>query len=121
MPSDYAMGRRERVAEDLMAFYREKFCAKCKLSFACLMGRSYRETFWCQKCKGWWLADHDFFVRCDGFPGTTYGVHDTHRKTNRIVMVPPHHGRVTIASCPLCDPQGENPLEVIEGFVMEEA
>ena len=108
---------------------RQNYCRKCKLSFVCLMGRVYRDSFWCQKCKGWWLSEHDIFVRCDGFPGTRHGQFERRRSGGKHFVFNDgqrmrpvsamHDGKTTIDACPLCDPQGENPLDIIEGLVEE--
>jgi hypothetical protein len=114
-----------RISEELLEHYRQQFCKKCELSMVCIMGREFRESFWCQKCKGWWLSEHDLFVRCDGFPGTHTGYYERHGSVKMQsfgAAVSGHHAqaRTTIDSCPLCDPQGENELKIIEGFVVEE-
>lgn len=110
--------RNEHVADELEQFYREQYCKKCKLSLLCLMGRPIRETFWCTRCKGWWMSEHDIFVRCDGFPGTYTTARRTQQTFTR-TRTGIVRERASIDGCPLCDPQGENPMDIVEGFVLE--
>lgn len=98
---------------------RQNYCRQCKLSFVCLMGRPQRETFWCRKCKGWWLAEDDIFVRCDGFPGMHTGHYFARDRHGIAPRRAAPDSRATIDGCPLCDPQGENPMDIIEGLVEE--
>lgn len=103
-----------RADEELLEHVRRTYCRKCKLSFVCLIGRRYRECFWCLRCKGWWLVDHDMFVRCVAFPGTR------DKEVGDGGMIQESRMSATIEDCPLCNNQGENPLEIIDGFLEED-
>lgn len=105
-------------SDSYLANIRATTCANCKLSLVCFMGREYTETelYWCQRCQGWWFPELDLLLRCTAFIVGPKGtiVIDGRRSRTRDVTV--HGMRTLVEDCPNCNPQGENPIEVFDGY-----
>lgn len=114
MSSNFAKAQ----AEKYLAQVRERICSRCKMSLVCLMGRELSDTevYWCQKCQGWWFPEQDYLLRCTAFIVGVRGTIVIDERTSRTRNVTVRGMRTLIESCPHCDPRGEEPIEVFEGY-----
>lgn len=105
-------------ADQYLAQVREQTCSRCKLSLVCLMGREYTQTdlYWCERCQGWWFPELDFLLRCTAFIVGVRGTIVIDERVSRARGITVKGMRTLLGSCPNCDPQGEEPIEVFEGY-----
>lgn len=117
------MPSRSRAANELAERIRQTYCRRCKMSLLCLMGRELKqiETYWCRRCQAWWLPETEQLVRCSLFPGSEPGQFWRDHDGKPQPCSGPITDKTTIENCPNCDNKGENPLDVIEGYVEETA